>query len=149
MQLRNGQKDQEKVTEKGKFSPHAFPISGRSLAGTLGVSWHWQVGINTQQGSPFLGCLQSWWGTAKLQSRAHHLLRAGHVIHRRVSKVENVYTEKAERLELWVFLPCPEDPGQAPKMIAYGEQYWICDLQRRFIFGTRDQELLCSRVLLK
>ena len=62
-----------------------------------------------------------------------------HTAHWRVSKAENMYTEKAERLELWVFLPCPEDPGQALKMTAYGEQYWICDLRRRFIFGTRDQ----------
>ena len=49
-----------------------------------------------------------------------------------------MYTEKAERLQLWVFLPCPEDPGQAPKMMIYGEQCWICDL-RRFSFRTRGQ----------
>jgi len=24
-------------------------------------------------------------------------------------------------------------------VIAYGEQCWICDLRRRFSFGTRDQ----------
>ena len=59
--------------------------------------------------------------------------------HQRVSKTENVYTEKAERLELWVFLPCPEDPGQALKMIAYGERCQYIDLWRRFNFGTRDQ----------
>ena len=71
-----------------------------------------------------------------------------------------MYTGKAERLELWVFLPCPEDPGRAPKMIAYGERSQILDHQRRrFSFGTRDQswslweditqELLHTRVLLK
>ena len=42
-------------------------------------------------------------------------------------------------LELWVFLPCPEDPSRAPKMIAYGEPCQVFDLQRRFSFGTRDQ----------
>ena len=52
-----------------------------------------------------------------------------------------MYTEKAESLELWVFLPCPEDPRQGPKMIAYGERrtITICDLQRRFNFGIKDQ----------
>ena len=55
----------------------------------------------------------------------------------RVSKAENLFTEKAER-QLSVFLPWPEDPGPAPKVMAYGEQCWIHDL-RRFSFGTRDQ----------
>ena len=51
-----------------------------------------------------------------------------------------MYTEKAERLELWVFLPCPEDPRRASKMIAYSEQCQVYDLQRRrFNFGTKDQ----------
>ena len=31
MQLQNGQRDQEKVTKKGKFGPYVSPISGRSL----------------------------------------------------------------------------------------------------------------------
>ena len=44
--------------------------------------------------------------------------------------------EEVEKLKA-----CPEDPRQAPKMISYGEWYWILDLQRRFIFGTRDQAL--------
>ena len=46
MQLQNGQRDQEKVTEKGKFGPHASPFLAAPLAGTLGVSWNWQVGLN-------------------------------------------------------------------------------------------------------
>ena len=53
-----------------------------------------------------------------------------------------MYTEKAERLELWVPLHCPEDPPRrrAPKMIAYGKWCQIHDLQyRRFSFGTRNQ----------
>ena len=49
-------------------------------------------------------------------------------------------TEKAERLELGVFLPRPEDSIRALRMIAYSEQRQILDLQRRnFSFGTRDQ----------
>ena len=95
---------------------------------------------------PFGGCLQSLWGPVKPQSRAHHLLPLCKVCHSftqthwRVSKAEKLYTEKAERLELWVFLPCPTDPGWAPKMIAYGEWCQIRDLQRRrFTFGIRDQ----------
>ena len=36
MQLWNDQREQEKVTEKGKFGPHAFPISDRSPSRDLG-----------------------------------------------------------------------------------------------------------------
>ena len=42
-------KETEKLTEKGEFGLHALPISGQFLKETLGVSWHWQVGINPQQ----------------------------------------------------------------------------------------------------
>ena len=52
------------------------PSLATPLTGTLGVSWHWQVGIIPQQGSPFGGCLQSLWGTMKLQSWAHQFLHA-------------------------------------------------------------------------
>ena len=38
-----------KKFEKGEFSPHALPISGRFPKEILGASWHWQVGINPQQ----------------------------------------------------------------------------------------------------
>ena len=41
-------KETEKLTEKGEFSPHALPISGRFLKETLGASCHWQVSINPQ-----------------------------------------------------------------------------------------------------
>jgi len=50
-----------------------------------------------------------------------------------------MYTDKAKRLQLWVFLPCPEDPGWAPKKIAYSERCQIRDLWKRFNFGTKDQ----------
>ena len=52
------------------------PSLATPFTGTLGVSWHWQVGIIPQQGSPFGGCLQSLWGTMKLQSWAHQFLHA-------------------------------------------------------------------------
>ena len=39
----------EGLTKKGEFSPHALPISGRSLKDTLGASWHWQVGVIPRQ----------------------------------------------------------------------------------------------------
>ena len=125
------------------------PFLATSLAGVLGVFWHWQVGINPQQGSPFGGCLQSSQGTMKPQSSTlisysfwhiSFILHSHRQAHCWVSKAENVDTEKAERLELWLFLPCPEDHGWVPKIIAYSEQCQIPDLQkRRFSFGTRDQ----------
>ena len=69
------------LTEKGEFGPHALPISGRFPKESLGVSWHWQVGINPDKAPLIEGCLQLLGGTAEPQSRAHHLLHAGHVIH--------------------------------------------------------------------
>ena len=116
------------------------------LTGNLGVSCHWLVGINPRQGSPF--------GAAFSHYKAQWNHRAGlipcfmqsvpfiHISTRKslASKAENVCTEKAEWLELWVFLLRPENPRWASKMIAYGEWCRIRDLQRRrFNFGTRDQ----------
>ena len=66
------------------------PFVAAPLTGMFGVSWHWQVGINPWQGSPFWDCLQSLGGTAKPQSRTHHLLHAGHVIHSHKDTVELV-----------------------------------------------------------
>ena len=66
------------------------PFLAIPLAGTLGVSWHWQVGINPSQGSPFGDCLQSLRGTLKLQRRAHHLFHTGCVIHSHKHTVELV-----------------------------------------------------------
>ena len=39
-------RDQEKVTEKGRFGRHAFSFLAAPLTGMLGVSSHWQVGAN-------------------------------------------------------------------------------------------------------
>ena len=84
------------VKETGPFSAiflHMLsPFLAASLTGRLDVSWHWQVGINPWQGSPFQGCLQSLQSTSKQQIRAPHLLRSGCVIHSHkhtvVSKVQ-------------------------------------------------------------
>ena len=47
--------------------------------------------LKTPDKAPLIeGCLQSLGGTAKPQSRAHHLLRAGHVIHSHKHTVELV-----------------------------------------------------------
>ena len=140
-ELLYGQRDQEKLTEEGKFGPHSSSISGccscRDIGCFLALAGWYKL--------PFLGLpsvIMRHHETAKKGSslascRACHSFTQAHW---RVSKAENVYTEKAERLELWVFLPCPEDPRRAPKMIAYSERCWICDLRRRrFSFGTRDQ----------
>ena len=94
------------MTEKGKFSPHALPVSGRSPSRDLGCLLALAGRYKPRQGSPFWGCLQSLRGATKSQSRAHHLLRTGRVIHSHKdteelkNKAERVYTEKAERLEL-------------------------------------------------
>ena len=140
------------------FSPYASPISGHSMqcpfAWTLNASWHWQVGINPQQGSPFGGCLQSLWGTTKLYSRANYWLEAGHVsfmllshTHRHTAELikysRKLAYQESKELELQASLPCLEDPRWAPKMkgccckLCYAG---IHDLQRRGIrFGARDQ----------
>ena len=40
----------------------------------------------------------------------------------------------------YIFIPCPEDPRGASKMIVYSERYQSRDLwRRRFNFRTRDQ----------
>ena len=109
------------------------PFLAAPFSGVLGVSWRWQVGINPPTRLPSLGLpsvILRHRETAEQGSSLalHRVCHSFTQAHRRVSKAENVYPEKAERPELRVFLPCPEDPGRAPKMIAYGEQYRICDL---------------------
>ena len=101
------------------------------------VSWHWQVNINPQQGSPFWGYLQSLHGTAKLQSRAHHLLC---VIHSRIKWSRKcVYWESREAWALSVLIFSWRS-WTAPNVILYGGQCQIHDLQRRwFSFRNRDQ----------
>ena len=48
------------LTEKGEFGPHALPISGRFPKETLGVSWHWQVGITPRQVSAISRMRSPW-----------------------------------------------------------------------------------------
>ena len=67
---------------------HAVMNLAAPLTGTLAVSWQWQVSINPQKGSPFWGCLQSFWGIMKPQSRAQCLLHAGCIIHSHKHTVE-------------------------------------------------------------
>ena len=123
------------------------PSLAAPLSGMLVVSWHWLAGrYKPPTRFPFLGlpsvitkhCETAEQDSSLASRRECHSFTQAHC---RVSKVrqKNAYTEKAERLELWVFLPCPEDPRWGPKMIAYGEQCKICDRWRRFSFGTRDQ----------
>ena len=81
MQLQNCQRDQEKLTEKGKFGPHASPISGRSLCRDIGCLLALAGWYKPLIRLAFGGCLQSLWGTEKPQSRAQRSLRAGCVIH--------------------------------------------------------------------
>ena len=75
--------------------PTLCPSLAAPLAGTLSVFWPWQVGINPRQDSLFGDCLQSLQGNMKPQSRAHHLHRAGHVIHLHKHTIELVkYSRK-------------------------------------------------------
>ena len=136
--------------KKEKFSLHALPISGCSSRRDLGCLlslagrfkpptrlFFWGLPSvimrhckTAEQGSMLIS--YSFWCVSFIlhpHRQAHHI----------VSKTENVYTEKADRLELWVFLPCSEHPGEAPKMIAYDKRSQVCDLQRRFSLRTRDQ----------
>ena len=132
------------MTEKGKFGAHTLPISGCSLLRGVGCLLALAGGINPSTRLPSLGLpsvILRHRETAE-QGSSLALYRVCHSFtqaHCGVSKAENVYPQKAERPELQVFLPCPEDARRAPKMIAYGERCRICDLRRRFSFGTRDQ----------
>ena len=130
---------------EGKVQSHALPISGCSPRRDIGCLFALAGHYKPLTSLPFRGLpsvitrhreITEQGSSLALFMVCHSFTQA----HQRVSKAENVYTEKAERLELWVFLPCPEDPRRAPKMIAYSERCWICDLRRRrFSFGTRDQ----------
>ena len=125
------------------------PFLVAPLKGTLGASWHWQVGINPWQ-APLWG-LPSFTmrhhRTAELGSNlASHLLCAplafDHSLtqaHHRVSKAENVFTRRTKQTELQVSLPRLEDPGWAPKMIAYGERFCQVSGLWRVNSGTKDR----------
>ena len=157
MQLPNGQRDQERITEKGKLGPHALPIPGHSPLREVGcllalAGWYkprtrlpfWGLPSvitrhleTTEQGSSLVSCMachsftQAHWRVSKVKK----------------SKAENIYIQKAERLELWVFLACPEDPGQAPRTVL---NLWFLKI---YLLGQGPglitQELSYSRVLLK
>ena len=71
--LRNGQRDQEKVMRKESLVHMLCPFLGVPLAGTLGVSWHWQVGIISLQGF----CHKTYGVTSEPQIRRQHLVCAG------------------------------------------------------------------------
>ena len=155
MQLWNGQRPGKADWER-KFGQHALPISACSPHRDLGYFLALAGQYKPLTRLPF-------WGIPSVITRHHETTEQGSSFashrachsftqaHQRVSKAENVYTEKAERLELWVFLLCPKRPG---KMIAYSEWCRIHDLWRRkFNFGTRDQawslKSFCVAVLLK
>ena len=120
MQLRNGQRDQEKVTKKGKFSPHASPISGRPPRRDVGCLLALAGRYEPRQGSLLRAAFS--------HDEAPRNCRAGLItcfvqgvssihrstLERQLSKAENAYAEEAKGLELRVFLPHPEDPGRAP-----------------------------------
>ena len=129
-----------------KFSPHALSISGRSPCWDVGCLLALAGQCKSPTRLPLLGpCLQSLRGTTKPQSRAHHLLHTGLVVHSCKHTVQLVKSSRKcvlrkQRLELWMFLPCPEDQGWVPKITAYSEQCQIPDLhRRRFSFETRNQ----------
>ena len=151
MKLGNGQETRKRWQGKKSWVHTLRPFLAAPLTGMLGVSWHWQAGISSCQLIQGLNKAPLS-GVAFSHYEAPQNLRAGLITcfihgmsftqsHHRVSKVQQkLCILRKQRLELWVLLPCPEDPRRAPKMIAYGECCWICDLRRRrFNFGTRDQ----------
>ena len=132
-----------KETRKRSSVHTLCPSLASPLPGMLVVSWHWQVDTNPRQGFPFGGCLQSLRGTAKPEQGSSLFVQGVsfiHTAHRRISKVrQKMCILRKQSLKLWAFLPFPEDPGQACRMIAYCEWCRILDLWRRFSFENRDQ----------
>ena len=141
------------MTKKGKLSPHTSPISGHSPRRDIRCLLALAGWYNPLARLPFGGLpsvIMRHCETAEQGSRlisysfryVSLILHPHRQAHHRVSMAEEVYTEKADRLELWVFLPCLEDPGEAPKMIAYavssGRCHQIHGLQRRFNSRTKD-----------
>ena len=146
MQLQNGQRDQEKVTENGKFGPHALHISGHSPRRDVWCLLALAGRYKPLTRFPFLGlpsvitqhCETTEQGSSLASRGACHSFTKAH---RRVGKVkQKMCMLRKQSLELWGFLCCPEDPGRSPRMIAYSEQCRIHDLwRRRYSFGTRGQ----------
>ena len=133
-------KDWERKVQSTRFA-HLWPLPSQGYWVSLGIG----RSVQTPDKASFLGAVFSHYEACKTTEQGSSLVscRACHSFtqaHWRVSKAENVYTDKAKRLQLWVCLPFPEDPGRSPKMLAYSDRYQIHDLQRRrFSFGTRDQ----------
>lgn len=83
----------------------------------------------TQQGSPFEAAFQIVWACKTAETGSElisiyfdvisFILHPHRQAHHRVSMT--ICTESRQARAL-VFLPCPENPGQAPEMIIYGEQ---------------------------
>ena len=96
-------KETRKRWQRRERSVHVLcPSLAAPLAGTLGVSWHWQVSMKPRQGAPFGGCLQSFQGSAKPQSRVQLTSRRAHhpfkQAYHRVSKVkQKTYVLRKQR----------------------------------------------------
>ena len=73
------------LTEKGEFSPHALPISARAK-GDIGCLL--ALAGRYKPRTDF--CHKLYAVTTELQSRAPHLLHAGHFIHSRKHTIELV-----------------------------------------------------------
>ena len=65
------------LTEKGEFSPHALPISGRSPKGDIGCL----LAVAGRYNPPTGFCHKLYEVTVEPQRRAPHLLRAARFIH--------------------------------------------------------------------
>ena len=93
------------MAEKGKFGPHALPVSGRSISRDLGCLLALAGRYKPPTRLPSLGlpsvitrhCETAEQGSSLAACKACHSFTQAH---HRVSKAENVCTEKAERLEL-------------------------------------------------
>ena len=89
-------RDQEKVTEKGKFGPHTLPISGRSPCRDTGCLLALAGRYKPLTRLPFWGLPSVITRHQKLQSRAPHLLPAGHDIH------SHRHTEDLVKQKTWI-----------------------------------------------
>ena len=107
------------------------PFLATPFTGMVGVSWHWQVGINPRQGSPFGGCLQSLQGTAKSQSRAHHLFHTGRVIH------SHKHTEELVKQKTCILSIC----------VCVFKYVCVCLYDYAHIYTSIDTHTLCSLLL--
>ena len=74
------------LTEKGEFGPQALPISGQFPKGDIGCL----LALAGQYKPPTGFCHEPYEITVEPQSRAPHLLHAGHVIHSHKHTVELV-----------------------------------------------------------